>query len=59
MNGITGLAELTLESDLNRSQRENLLLIHSFARSLALIINNLSDILKRKYPRKRFSVQVC
>jgi osomolarity two-component system sensor histidine kinase NIK1 len=58
MNGIIGMAELTLESDLNRSQRESLLLIHSLARSLALIINDLSDILKRKYPGKRFSVQV-
>jgi osomolarity two-component system sensor histidine kinase NIK1 len=36
MNGIIGMIELTLDSDLNRSQRESLLLVHSLARSLSM-----------------------
>ncbi|KAJ3831746.1 hypothetical protein F5878DRAFT_667246 [Lentinula raphanica] len=38
MNGIIGMTEMTLDSDLNRSQRESLLLVHSLARSLLLIM---------------------
>ncbi|KAJ3966094.1 hypothetical protein EV361DRAFT_936694 [Lentinula raphanica] len=34
MNRIIGMTEMTLDSDLNRSQRESLLLVHSLARSL-------------------------
>jgi osomolarity two-component system sensor histidine kinase NIK1 len=34
MNGIIRMTELTLDSDLNRSQRETLLLVHSLTRSL-------------------------
>ena len=48
MKGIIGMTELTLDSDLNRSQRENLLLVHSFARSLLLIIDDILDISKSK-----------
>ena len=44
MNGIIGMTELTLDSDLNRSQCESLLLVHSLARSLFLIIDS-DDIL--------------
>jgi osomolarity two-component system sensor histidine kinase NIK1 len=50
MNGIIGMAELTLDSELNRSQRESLLLVHSLARSLLLIINGILDISNSAYP---------
>ena len=58
MNGIIGMAELALDSDLNRSQRESLLNIHSLARFLLLIIDDFSDISKCKCHGNRFSVQV-
>lgn len=54
INGIIGMAELTLDSDLNRSQRESLLCIHSSARSLVWTINDISDISNRKYPGSVF-----
>jgi osomolarity two-component system, sensor histidine kinase NIK1 len=44
MNGIISMTELTLDSDLNRSQRESLLLVHSLAHSLLLIIDDILDI---------------
>ena len=49
MNGIIGMTELTLDSDLNRSQRESLLLVYSLARSLLLIIDDILDISKSKF----------
>ena len=46
MNGIIGMMELTLGSDLNSSQRESLLLVHNLVRSLLFIINDILDISK-------------
>ncbi|KAG8920498.1 histidine kinase osmosensor [Tulasnella sp. 418] len=47
MNGIIGMTDLTLESEgLTRAQKENLLLVHSLARSLLLIIDDILDISK-------------
>ncbi|KII84955.1 hypothetical protein PLICRDRAFT_116963 [Plicaturopsis crispa FD-325 SS-3] len=46
MNGIIGMTELTLDSELDRAQRESLLLVHSLARSLLLIIDDILDISK-------------
>lgn len=50
MNGIIGMTDLTLETEgLTRSQKENLLLVHSLARSLLLIIDDILDISKSAY----------
>ena len=48
INGIIGMTELMLDSDMTRSQRESLLLVHSMARSLLLVIDNNLDISKSK-----------
>jgi hypothetical protein len=54
MNIIIGMAEISLESELNRSHRENWLRVQSHARYYLLIIDDLSDISKRKCHRKHF-----
>lgn len=48
MIGTIDITELTLDSDLSRSQRESRLLVHSLAWSLLLIIDDILDILKSK-----------
>ena len=46
MNGILGMTELTLSTNLSRTQRENLLLVKSAADSLLLVINDILDFSK-------------
>lgn len=46
MNGIVGMTTLTLETELNRDQRENLLIVKSLALNLLTIIDDILDISK-------------
>lgn len=46
MNGIIGMTALTLETELARSQRENLLTVSSLAGNLLAIIDDILDISK-------------
>ncbi|TYJ56384.1 hypothetical protein B9479_002932 [Cryptococcus floricola] len=46
MNGIIGMTVLTLESELTRQQRENLMIVSSLAGSLLTIIDDILDISK-------------
>lgn len=46
MNGIIGLTGVTLETDLTRQQRENLMIVSNLANSLLLIIDDILDISK-------------
>ena len=56
MNGIIGMTDLTLETEgLTRSQKENLMLVHSLARSLLLIIDDILDISKSGFSFLFFS----
>lgn len=46
MNGIIGMTQLTLDTELNQSQREMLNLVHQLANSLLTIIDDILDISK-------------
>ena len=46
MNGIIGMTSLTLETELSRQQRENLMIVSSLANSLLTIIDDILDISK-------------
>lgn len=46
MNGIIGMTSLTLETELTRQQRENLMIVSSLANSLLTIIDDILDISK-------------
>ncbi|KAG0169870.1 hypothetical protein DFQ28_008278 [Apophysomyces sp. BC1034] len=46
MNGIIGMTSLTLETELTRAQRENLMIVSSLANSLLTIIDDILDISK-------------
>ena len=46
MNGIIGMTTLTLESELNRQQRENLQIVSNLASNLLVIIDDILDISK-------------
>jgi signal transduction histidine kinase len=48
MNGIIGMTSLTLESELTRQQRENLVIVSNLAHSLLTIIDDILDISKSK-----------
>ena len=46
MNGIIGMTGVTLETELSRAQRENLMIVSQLANSLLLIIDDILDISK-------------
>jgi osomolarity two-component system sensor histidine kinase NIK1 len=46
MNGIIGMTALTLDTQLTRSQRENLMIVQNLANSLLTIIDDILDISK-------------
>ncbi|KAL0092787.1 hypothetical protein J3Q64DRAFT_1633477 [Phycomyces blakesleeanus] len=46
MNGIIGMTSLTLETELTRQQRENLMIVSNLANNLLIIIDDILDISK-------------
>jgi hypothetical protein len=60
MNGIIGMTTLTLETELTRQQRENLVIVSHLAHSLLTIIDDILDISKSKFMNVLpFSSDVC
>jgi CheY-like chemotaxis protein len=64
MNGILGMAELTLDTELNRTQREYLTMLKESANSLLTIINDILDFSKIEAGKVElesipFSLRVC
>lgn len=57
MNGIIGMTVLTLESELTRQQRENLMIVSSLASSLLTIIDDILDISKSESVGQDFQTQ--
>ncbi|KAJ1675774.1 histidine kinase osmosensor [Spiromyces aspiralis] len=55
MNGIIGMASLCLDSNLNHSQRDSLVVVITLARSLLGIINDILDISKIEAGRVKTS----
>lgn len=55
MNGIIGMTSLTLETELSRQQRDNLVIVSNLAHSLLTIIDDILDISKSKCRRKAAS----
>jgi osomolarity two-component system sensor histidine kinase NIK1 len=46
MNGIIGMTGVTLETELTRAQRENLMIVSTLANALLIIIDDILDISK-------------
>ena len=64
MNGIIGMTGVTLETELSRAQRENLMIVSTLANSLLLIIDDILDISKsacfqNERPHYHFRLKTC
>jgi signal transduction histidine kinase/CheY-like chemotaxis protein len=57
MNGVLGLTELLLESELTAEQKEHLLLVHSSASSLLGLLNDLLDFSKIEAGKLELDIQ--
>lgn len=58
MNGIIGMTTLTLETELTRQQRENLMIVSTLANSLLTIIDDILDISKSKLSEQFVSIVI-